>query len=68
MSRDELVNDLMYLINKYVPEGDREKFKRYLLMDDVPVKGILADFNKLSIDPIEDIDGDLIRKIYFHFC
>lgn len=68
MSRDELVDDLMQLINKYVPEGNRGEFKPYLLMGDVPVKGTLADFNKLSIDPIEDIDGDLITKIYFHFC
>lgn len=68
MSHDELINDLMYLINKYIPEGDRGKFKEFLMMNDVPVKGILADFNKLSIEPIDDIDGDLIRKIYFYFC
>ncbi len=68
MNREELINNLMYLIDKYIPEGDREKFKPFLLMDDVPVKGILADFNRLSRDPIDDIDGDLVRKIYFHFC
>lgn len=68
MSRDELVKHLRYLINKYIPVENREYFEKFLLMDDIPVKGILADFNDLSIDPIEDIDGHLIRDIYFHFC
>ena len=68
MSRDELVKHLRYLINKYIPVENREYFVKFLLLDDIPVKGILADFNDLSIDPIEDTDGHLIRDIYFHFC
>lgn len=68
MNYDELVNHLRYLINKYVPVENRDGFEKSLLMDDIPVKGILADSNELSINPIEDADGDLIRNIYFHFC
>jgi len=68
MSREELIDYLKYLINKYVPSEKREVFSSRLLKADVPVKDILADFNELSVDYIEEEDGELIRDIYFHFC
>lgn len=68
MSREELIYYLKYLINKYVPSKKREVFSIRLLKADVPVKDILADFNELSEDYLEEEDGELIRDIYFHFC
>ena len=68
MDREDLVNYLTYLINKYVPLEKREMFSSRLLKEDVPVKGILADFNELAVDSIEETDGALIREIYFNFC
>jgi hypothetical protein len=34
----------------------------------VPVKGILADFNKVKTRTVDEADEDLIRDIYFYFC
>ncbi|MBS6035344.1 MAG: hypothetical protein KIB40_19720 [Pantoea sp.] len=68
MTEKELRDKLVYLINKYVPEGEREPFYELISREDVPVKGILADFNRVKILTVEDNDGELIRDIYFHFC
>lgn len=68
MSREELINYLRYLINKYVPKESRGHFEARLLKEDVPVKSILADFNEVAVDSVEEADGALIRDIYFHYC
>jgi len=68
MTEKELRDKLVYLINKYVPEGEREPFYELISREDVPVKGILADFNRVKILTVKDNDGELIRDIYFHFC
>ena len=68
MNRDELINYLRYLINKYVPDDKKSIFEVRLLKEDVPVKSILADFNEFAVDPIEEADGALIREIYFYNC
>ncbi|MGD8164535.1 hypothetical protein [Pantoea sp. FN0307] len=68
MTKKELREKLFYLINKYVPENEREPFYDLILREDVPVKGILADFNKVKTVTVEKIDGDLISDIYFNFC
>lgn len=68
MTEKELRYKLVYLINKYVPEGEREPFYELISREDVPVKGIFADFNRLKIRTVEESDGDLISDIYFHFC
>ncbi|HEX4504042.1 MAG TPA: hypothetical protein VH187_23225 [Scandinavium sp.] len=68
MNNEELVKNLRYLINKYIPESKRNEFERYLSMEDIPVKGILVDFNNFSTDSLEESDGALIRDIYFHYC
>ena len=64
----ELRFNLNYLIMKYIPENKHHLLKPYIVMDDIPVKGILATFNKLCIGPVEEADGVLIRKIYFYYC
>jgi len=68
MTEKELRDKLVYLINKYVPEGERDPFYELISREDVPVKGILADFNRVKILTVEENDGELIRDIYFHFC
>lgn len=68
MTEKELRQKLVYLIDKYVPEGEREPFYELISREDVPVKGILADFNRVKILSFEEHDGELIRDIYFHFC
>ncbi|VDZ83128.1 hypothetical protein U0026_11200 [Kluyvera intermedia] len=68
MTDDELRKNLAYLINTYVPESQREPFYDDISKPDVPVKGILADFNKVKIRTVDQVDGDLISDIYFHFC
>lgn len=68
MTEKELREKLFYLINKYVPENEREPFYDFILREDVPVKGILSDFNKVKTATVEKIDGDLISVIYFNFC
>ncbi len=68
MTEKELRDKLVYLINKYVPEGERDPFYELISREEVPVKGILADFNRVKILTVEDNDGELIRDIYFHFC
>ena len=68
MSEEELRDKLTYLVNKYVSENERKSFYGYISREDVPVKGILADFNKFKTRTVEQEDGDLISNIYFHFC
>ena len=68
MDNEELIASLRYLITKYIPIEKRCYFKSFLSSEDIPVKGILADFNEFSQRKVEEIDGELIRKIYFHFC
>lgn len=68
MTEKELREKLVYLIDKYVPEGKREPFYELISREDVPVKGILADFNRVKKLTVEEHDGELISDIYFHFC
>ncbi|WP_241607670.1 hypothetical protein [Rosenbergiella epipactidis] len=68
MAEKDLRYNLIYLINKYVPENEIKPFYELISRDDIPVKGILADFNKVKARTVEKIDGDLISDIYFHFC
>lgn len=68
MDNRELIESLCYLIEKYIPLGKRNAFDYFLSLKDIPVKGILADFNEFSKIKIEEKDEDLIRKIYFYFC
>lgn len=49
----------------------RKVNKKHFMMiskSTVPVKGILADFNKIKTRTVDEVDGDLIRDIYFYFC
>jgi hypothetical protein len=68
MTNEELRKNLTYLINKYVPESQRDPFYDDISKSDVPVKGILADFNKVKTRTVDQVDSDLISDIYFHFC
>lgn len=68
MNNEELIASLRYLIMKYIPLEKSGYFESFLSLEDIPVKGVLADFNEFSQRKVEEIDGDLIRKIYFHFC
>jgi len=68
MTEEELRKNLVFLIKKYVQESQQEAFYDDISKPDVPVKGILADFNKVKTRTIDEADGDLIRDIYFYFC
>ncbi|MCU6345803.1 hypothetical protein [Enterobacter quasiroggenkampii] len=68
MTEEELRKNLVFLIKKYVRESQQEAFYDDISKPDVPVKGILADFNKVKIRTVDEADGDLIRDIYFYFC
>lgn len=68
MTNIELKENLIYLINKYIPEKKRESFYADISRDNIPVKGILADFNKMKIRTVDVADGDLIKDIYFYYC
>ena len=68
MNNEELIASLRYLITKYISLDKRCYFESFLSSEDIPVKGILADFNEFVQRKVEEIDGELIRKIYFHFC
>ncbi|WP_426723903.1 hypothetical protein [Enterobacter cloacae complex sp. 315G5] len=58
---------LFFLIKKYVPESQQKAFYDDISKSTVPVKGILADFNKIKTRTVDEVDGDLIRDIYFLF-
>ena len=68
MTEKELRDKLFYLIDKYVPEGEKETFYELITRENVPVKGILADFNRVKIVAVEKDDAEIICDIYFHFC
>ncbi|HCM9595128.1 hypothetical protein [Enterobacter bugandensis] len=68
MTEERLRKNLVFLIKKYVRESQQEAFSDDISKPDVPVKGILADFNKVKIRTVDEADGDLIRDIYFYFC
>lgn len=68
MTDEELRKNLVFLIKKYVPESQQKAFYDDISKSTVPVKGILADFNKIKTRTVDEVDGDLIRDIYFCFC
>ncbi|AFM60379.1 MULTISPECIES: hypothetical protein [Enterobacter] len=68
MTEKELRENLVYLMKKYVRESQQEAFYEDISMHEVPVKGILAEFNKVKTRTVDEVDGDLIRDIYFYFC
>lgn len=68
MTNEELINNLKYLIDKYIPASERERFYIYMRNDNIPVKGILADLNKYQTRIVDQADGNLIKDIYFYFC
>ena len=68
MTEERLRKNLVFLIKKYVRESQQEAFYDDISKPDVPVKGILADFNKVKIRTVDEADGDLIRDIYFYYC
>ncbi|WP_320760344.1 hypothetical protein, partial [Enterobacter cloacae] len=68
MTEKELRENLVYLMKKYVRESQQEAFYEDISMPEVPVKGILAEFNKVKTRTVDEADGVLIRDIYFYFC
>ncbi|ADF61139.1 hypothetical protein [Enterobacter cloacae] len=68
MTEKELQENLVYLMKKYVRESQQEAFYEDISMPEVPVKGILAEFNKVKKRTVDEADGVLIRDIYFYFC
>ncbi|ENQ9595869.1 MULTISPECIES: hypothetical protein [Enterobacter cloacae complex] len=64
----KVTKESFFLIKKYVRESQQEAFYDDISKPDVPVKGILADFNKVKTRTVDEADGDLIRDIYFYFC
>ncbi|HCM9557810.1 TPA: hypothetical protein N5O13_000811 [Enterobacter cloacae subsp. cloacae] len=68
MTEKELRENLVYLMKKYVRESQQEAFYVDISMPEVPVKGILAEFNKVKTRTVDEADGVLIRDIYFYFC
>ncbi|MBD2786662.1 hypothetical protein ID858_18510 [Xenorhabdus sp. DI] len=68
MNRNELIEKLTYLIEKYVPKEKKRHFDSYFLKEEIPVKAVLADFNKYSEEMTDEDDGKLIQEIYFFNC
>ena len=68
MTEKELRENLVYLMKKYVRVSQQEAFYEDISMPEVPVKGILAEFNKVKKRTVDEADGVLIRDIYFYFC
>ncbi|MDE9545424.1 hypothetical protein KKJ06_22265 [Xenorhabdus bovienii] len=69
MTVKELRKNLTYLVDKYIPDNEKkEELYTYIQREDVPVKGILADFNEYKTRTVEQVDGNLIREIYFYYC
>ncbi|MCK6741094.1 hypothetical protein [Enterobacter cloacae] len=68
MTEKELQENFVYLMKKYVRESQQEAFYEDISMPEVPVKGILAEFNKVKKRTVDEADGVLIRDIYFYFC
>ena len=68
MTREELIEHLDYLINKYIKNAS----KRYELQQEIQrrdfyvAKGILDEVTR-SAKPVEQIDSDLIKAIAFNF-
>lgn len=69
MTRDELVINLKYLINKYVNNNAKrtELLIEISRRDFFVAKGVLIEINK-SGSQIEKIDEDLIKEIAFNFA
>lgn len=68
MTEEELRKNLVFLIKKYVRKSQQEAFYDAISKPGVPVKGIFADFNKVKARTVDEVDGNLIRDIYFYFC
>ena len=58
MTEKELRENLVYLMKKYVRESQQEAFYEDISMPEVPVKGILAEFNKVKTRTVDEADGD----------
>ncbi|MCI1183511.1 hypothetical protein MOV55_11015 [Enterobacter cloacae] len=56
MTEEELRKNLVFLIKKYVRESQQEAFYDDISKPDVPVKGILADFNKVKTRTVDEVD------------
>ena len=67
MTEEELRKNLVFLIKKYFRESQCEAFYDDMSKFGVPVKGILADFNKVKTRTVDETDEDLVRDIYFYF-
>ncbi|AYA42387.1 hypothetical protein HZS38_00450 [Xenorhabdus nematophila] len=69
MTVKELRKNLTYLVDKYIPDNERKKeLYIYIQQENIPVKGILTDFNKFGVKSVTQDDGKLISDIYFHYC
>ena len=68
MTEERLRKNLVFLIKQYVRKEQWEAFYDEISKPYVPVKGILADFNKVKTRTVDEADGDLIRDIYFYYC
>lgn len=66
--RRRVTKESCFFNKKYVRESQQEAFYDDISKPDVPVKGILADFNKVKTRTVDEADGNLIRDIYFYFC
>ncbi|HCT9532908.1 TPA: hypothetical protein OUC91_004632, partial [Enterobacter hormaechei] len=53
MTDEELRKNLVFLIKKYVPESQQKAFYDDISKSTVPVKGILADFNKIKTRTVD---------------
>ena len=69
MTREELVKNLGYLVEKYIVENK----KRHELLQEIArrdfyiAKGVLHEINK-SPKPVEQADANLIKEISFNFA
>ncbi|AWH88636.1 hypothetical protein [Limnobaculum parvum] len=68
MTNEELKINLKYLIDKYVQEDQKDSLYSYIIHEDIPVKGVLADLNKYKTRALDQADSDLIKNIYFYNC
>lgn len=69
MNIEELRNNLIHMIDKYVPDSEeRNKLSSLVSREKVPVKGIIADLTPYLSTKISQEDSKILKDIVYFYC
>ncbi len=67
MGKDKILEELKYIILKYISEKDVAE-SLVERVNDRNIKGILAELDNNKHIKISDLEMEIIHYIYYHFC